>query len=106
MKVLLKHWLGFEVIFDLDQREQELEKIEKTMAKSNFWQRNQDEISAITQERALNKDIIDQWQKLYSGIEDAKILAQMAFEEDDDATYQEVEKDILALEKEIRSARR
>jgi peptide chain release factor 2 len=73
------------------------------MARPNFWQRSQDEISTITQERAAFKEIIDQWQKLYRGAEDAGVLAKMALEEDDKTAYQEVEKDVLGLENELKA---
>ncbi|MFC1535066.1 peptide chain release factor 2 [Thermodesulfobacteriota bacterium] len=87
--------------FDLDHQEKEFEKIEKTMVKTDFWQRSQDEISSLNQERASLKEKIDQWQRLFSEADDAKILAQMAFEEEDESTLKEVEKDVLRLEKEI-----
>jgi hypothetical protein len=56
------------------------------MAKSDFWQKDQDEISRLNQQRATLKEIIDQWQKHYLETEDAKILAEMANEEDDQST--------------------
>ena len=90
-----------EVIFDLDEQQKELEKIEKLMAKTDFWQRDQDEISRISQQRATLKEIIDQWQKHYLETEDAKILAEMANEEDDQPTLKEIERDIFRLEKEV-----
>jgi peptide chain release factor 2 len=68
------------------------------LAKSDFWQRSQDEISRITQEKAAYKGIIDQWQRLFSGAEDAGILARMAREEKDESTLKEVAKDVLGLE--------
>jgi peptide chain release factor 2 len=73
------------------------------MARADFWQRSQDEISRITQERAAYKEIIDQWQKLYRGAEDAGVLARMALEEDDETAYKEVEKDVLGLENELKA---
>jgi peptide chain release factor 2 len=90
----------FEVIFDLDKQEKELERIEKIMSKSDFWKRSQEEISRINQERASIKEDVDQWQRLSRETDDARVLAQMALEEDDDTTLKEVEKDVLRLEKE------
>jgi peptide chain release factor 2 len=72
------------------------------MSKADFWQRSQDEISKINQERAANKESIDQWQKLHREAEDAAILARMAFEEDDISSIEDVEKDVLRLEKELK----
>jgi peptide chain release factor 2 len=73
------------------------------MAKPDFWQRSQDEISGITQERSSYKSVIDKWQSLYKGAEDAGILAQMAKEEKDEPTLKEVEKDLLGLQTELKN---
>ncbi|MFC1868719.1 peptide chain release factor 2 [Thermodesulfobacteriota bacterium] len=86
---------------DLDQQEKEFETIEKRMAKADFWQGSQGEISRLNQERAALSESIDQWKRLYREAEEAKILAQMAFEEEDASTMKEVAKDVLRLEKEI-----
>jgi peptide chain release factor 2 len=72
------------------------------MAKPDFWQRSQDEISRITHERAAYKNIIDQWQRLHSRAEDAGILARMAQEERDDFTLKDVEKDVIVLERDLK----
>ncbi len=71
------------------------------MAKTDFWQKDQDEISRLNQQRATLKEIIDRWQRHYLETEDAKILAEMANEEDDQSTLKEIEKDIFRLGKEV-----
>jgi peptide chain release factor 2 len=95
--------MNFEVIFDLDEREKELEKIEKVMADAGFWQRGQDEISRLSQQRSGLRSSIEQWQKYLHETEDAKLLAQMALEEEDETTLKEVEQDVSRLEKELKS---
>jgi peptide chain release factor 2 len=91
-----------EVIFDLDKRQKELEKIEKIMSRADFWQKAQEETSRISQQRASLEEKIDKWQNLRKDTEDARILAEMAVEEDDKATLDEVENDINRLQKEIK----
>ncbi len=91
-----------EVIFDLDKKQKELEKIEKIMSKADFWQKAQEEISRISQQRASLEEKIDKWQNLRKDTDDARILAEMAVEEDDKATLEEVENDINRLQKEIK----
>ncbi len=85
----------------MDNKEQELKKIEKTMSNSGFWQKDQEEVSRISQLRASLREQIDLWQRLYQGVEDGKTLAEMAFEESDEATLREVEKDVNILQKDI-----
>ena len=71
------------------------------MAKADFWQKDQDEISRLSQQRSNLKERIDQWQKHYVETEEAKLLAELANEEDDQPTLKEIEKDIFRLEKEV-----
>ena len=85
----------------MDNQEQELKKIEKIMSNPGFWQKDQEEVSRISQQRASLRELIDLWQKLYQGVEDGKTLAEMAFEEHDEATLREVEKDVNILQKDI-----
>lgn len=86
----------------MDKRQKEVGKIESIMSKANFWQKDQEEISQLSQQRASLREKIDQWQELNQKTEDAKILAEMAFEEDDKGTLKEVEKDINSLEEETK----
>ena len=102
MKTLSNNSRSFEVIFDLDEQQKELEAIEKVMARADFWQKEQEEISRLTQQRVSLKENIDQWNRYHRETEDAKILAQMAVEEGDQPTMREVEKDVFRLEKEVK----
>ena len=92
-----------EVIFDLDSHEQELEKIEKLMATPGFWQKDQEDVSRLSQERAWLKEQIDTWQTLHKDTEDASLLAEIAYEEKDETTLKEVSRDVARLQTEINS---
>ncbi len=85
----------------MNNQEQELKKIEKIMSNPDFWQKDQEEVSRISQQRASLRELIDLWQRLYQEAEDGKTLAEMAFEEHDEDTLTEVEKDVNILQKEI-----
>ncbi|MFH1125165.1 MAG: peptide chain release factor 2 [Pseudomonadota bacterium] len=88
--------------FDLDEQQKELEEIEKAMANADFWRRDQEEISKLNQQRVYLKESIDQWNQYYRETEDARLLAEMAFEEHDQPTLKEVEKDIFRIEREVK----
>jgi len=90
--------MNFEVIFDLDEKEEELRKLEHLMSKADFWQKDQEEVSRINQQSAFLRDKIDQWNTLSREIEEAKILAEMAIEEEDSPTLKEVEEDVSRIE--------
>jgi peptide chain release factor 2 len=95
--------MNFEVIFDLDEQQKELDQLEKTMSQTDFWQKDQAEISRLSQQRALIREKIEHWQKCYRDTEDAKILAEMACEENDQPTLTEVEQDLSRLEEVVKS---
>jgi peptide chain release factor 2 len=71
------------------------------MAQADFWQRDQEEISRLNQQRSGLKETIDHWTRFFREIEDAKLLAEIALEEQDGQTLQEIEEDVSRLETEI-----
>jgi len=72
------------------------------MGKADFWQRNQDEIARLNQERSALQEQIDTWQSLFSKTEDAALMAEMAIEEKDTSTLEEVIRDVESLEEKIK----
>ncbi len=66
-----------------------------------FWQKDQEETSKISQERASIQEKIDLWKKLHNAVEEANLLAEMAREENDESTLEEISREIPQLEKEI-----
>ncbi|MFO7986551.1 MAG: peptide chain release factor 2 [Desulfatiglandaceae bacterium] len=88
-------------MFDVDNRKQTLDHIEKLMLRPDFWQKDQDEISRLTQERASLREQVDTWETLQREAEDARLLIQMAEEENDASTSNEIRQDVEQLEKRI-----
>jgi len=86
----------------LANQEEELEKIEKLMSNPNFWQQEQEEVSRLSQERALIREKIDTWQTLHKEAEDAGLLAEIAQEEKDAATLKEIHNDVAGIQRAIR----
>ena len=73
------------------------------MSKAEFWQEDHEETSRLSQERAVLREKSDQWNQFCQEAEDARILAEMAIEEDDTATLEEVQKDIDQLRGKIKN---
>ena len=67
--------ISFEVIFDLDALQKDLDQIEKTMAQHDFWQKSQDEITRLSQQRVFLRGKIDQWNTYAREAEDAIAMA-------------------------------
>ena len=82
--------------------EEELEKIEKLMSNPDFWQQDQEEVSRLSQVRALLREKIDTWQTLHKDAEDAKLLSEIAQEEKDTSTLKEISNDVAGIQRAIR----
>jgi len=87
----------------LDKQQEEVERIEKIMSNAGFWQRDQEETSRLSQQCASLREKIDLWQGFYREAEDAKILVEIALEENDEPTLKEVQEEINSLQEEIKA---
>ena len=87
----------------MDAKVLELERLDAIMSKGDFWEKKHDEVTQITQERALLKDIVDSWEGLKKEIDDLYILIELAVEEDDSETLKEIDNDLSGLEKRVES---
>ena len=73
------------------------------MSTAEFWQKDQAEISRLSQERASLREKSDLWNQFHQEAEDAGILTEMAIEEDDATTLKEVQKDTDRLRGKIKN---
>jgi peptide chain release factor 2 len=71
------------------------------MAEPGFWQREQEEISRISQRQAVLREKIGRWDELQRSVEEANLLAEMAVEEGDEATLQEVAGDLDRIQRAV-----
>ena len=63
----------------------------------NFWN-NPENSTKITQTIKQSKDTIEEYEKLCSRLEDAITLAEMAIEENDEGSVEEVESELAEIE--------
>jgi peptide chain release factor 2 len=94
-----------EVIFDLSNQEKELKELEKIMSKADFWQRDQEEITRLNQEQSSLREKLELWKNFEQELEEAKLLAELAYEENDNQSLNEVETDVKSLENKIKDLR-
>ena len=71
------------------------------MSEAGFWKRDQEEISRISQQQATLRDRINRWEEFHHNAEEASLLAEMALEEQDDATLKEVAAELNHIQKEV-----
>jgi len=72
------------------------------MTSPDFWNKDQAEITRLTQKHAMYQEKIGKWQDLHQRIEDIKIMAELSAEEDDKVTMSEIHQDLIHLADELR----
>lgn len=85
-------------LFDLTNKEKELQELEVKMGEPNFW----DEMEAaqkIVQKSSQLRSKVQEWESLYKQYEDAEVLYEMAVEEEENLG--ELEETLTALASEL-----
>ena len=88
-------------IFDLPVKKNRLGELESFIAQEDFWNDN-DKATELLKERTRISDLIEAWQGIYTQIEDADTLLELAREEKDKDVEKEVEIQLRRLEKKIK----
>ncbi len=78
-----------------------LRELEQIISKENFWN-DADTATILLKERNTLSKLLETWETLYSGIEDADVLLELAHEESDKESEKEVADLIHSLEKKIK----
>ncbi len=89
-------------IFDLPVKENRLRELESFIAREDFWN-DTDKATEMLRERTRISDLMDAWQGIYTEIEDAETLLELAREEGDKEVEQEVGTQLQALYQRIRT---
>ena len=76
-------------IFDLDGRREQIKLLELQSLSPGFWD-DQDKAAAVQQQLGQLQDMVGAWDKNYGDLEDAELLLDMAVEEQDEASLQEL----------------
>ncbi len=76
-------------MFDLSGIQDRVEELEKKLAEPEVW-KDQDLAAKLNKECSHLKNDIERWNKLESGLDDAKVLLELAAEEQDDSVLEEI----------------
>jgi len=87
-------------IFDYDTKKKRLVEIEQALEDPAVWKET-DRIQALSKERSLLQSVIDVVDDLDVGLADALALLNIAVDEEDVATVDEIVKDLDAYEKQL-----
>ncbi|WP_143083132.1 peptide chain release factor 2 [Thermodesulforhabdus norvegica] len=102
LRYLTKRVENLEGIFDIAGKRERLKVIESLMAKEDFWSRPE-ESKNIVKERAELSDVVQRWEGIKREVEECEILLDLAVEEEDEQTLQEIADKAVKLKKELRS---
>jgi peptide chain release factor 2 len=89
-----------EVIFDLDSKISRLDELEKSQQESEFWTDPDAAKSVLKEQKAITR-LVDSFNRLNQGIEDAETLLELAVEENDQSALNEVEDRLANIEEQV-----
>ena len=87
-------------IFDLTNKEEELETLQDETAKPDFWNDPQN-AQKITQRVANLREDVEKYRKLHAQLEDLQLLLGLAIEEDDQTVSEEIQTDLKGITAEV-----
>ena len=87
-------------IFDLTNKEKELETLQEETAQPDFWN-DPPNAQKITQRVSNLRNDVEQYRKLYAQLEDLQVLLGLAIEEDDQTVSEEIQADLKRIAAEV-----
>lgn len=97
-KTWKEDYLNYEVIFEIDKKNTEVSEFEQETVKSDFWN-DQEKAQNIMRQITARKNIIDKHTQAANQLNDLITLTQLAVEEDDENTLNEISSEIEEVEK-------
>ncbi len=91
---------SYEVVFEIPTIEKKLKRIDSIMARESFW-KNKDRATKVLRRRSQFLPVIEQFASAAKEMEDASILLDMAEEEEDAKTLQEVRASVRKVMQEL-----
>ncbi|WP_413882105.1 peptide chain release factor 2 [Desulfobacula sp.] len=88
-------------IFDLPVKQKRFRELELIISREDFWT-NADKATSLLKERTFLSNLLLTWEEIYKDIEDAETLLELALEESDKESENEVASLISVLEKKIK----
>ena len=93
---------GYEVIFDLEDKQAQLGRLEKEICRPDFWDQPQEAKSVLKERTALQR-VVEQWQALEAEIEEAETCVQLGEEASDEEMLGEAAERMEKLRRNLES---
>jgi peptide chain release factor 2 len=87
-------------IFDVDIKTKRLEELDQASQNPVIWGKPE-EMQKIQREKSLLEKSVQDWHSLNAKADDATVLLEMAVEESDESTFQEVKKELAVMQKQV-----
>jgi peptide chain release factor 2 len=84
-------------LFDLPAKKQRIAELEQIMAEPSFWDDPGKAQTVITETNGI-KGLVERIEKLQQEYEDLEVLLELSQEEEDEATFREVDKGVRAIQ--------
>ena len=90
-------------IFDIDKSQVRIQQLDELTGAADFWN-DQQKAQTLLKEQALLKSTVQGWQSLIRGLDDARVLLDLAIEASDEATFKEAVEAARALSLQVEQA--
>ena len=87
----------YEVIFDIDNKENEIKELEKKTLQDDFWN-NREEAQNVLQDINQRKDWVDKWNECAEQIEEIEYLIELYDDEPNAETEKEIDAQVKIIE--------
>lgn len=84
-------------IFDLDAKKKRLEEVIMSSENPAIWEKPL-EMQKLNKEKSFLIKAIEEWDSFYKRLDDAKVLLEMAVEEQDEGAFKEVKQELKIIE--------
>jgi peptide chain release factor 2 len=91
-----------ESVFDIPEKELRIRELEKESLRDGFWD-EPEKASGILREKSRLTDAVEKWKQQKNGLEDLRILSEIASEEKDDQTQEEIRSELERLNAAVRA---
>ncbi|MCX5818956.1 MAG: peptide chain release factor 2 [Deltaproteobacteria bacterium] len=91
----------FGVCLDIPEKELRIRELEKESLRDGFWS-DPEKASGILREKSRLTDAVEKWKKQKSSLDDLRILSEIASEERDDQTQEEIRSELETLNTAVR----
>ena len=92
--------MKYEVIFDLDKKGEDLERLEKQATDTDFWNDSQ-VAQRVTQQISRLQDEIEEYNKIGRLLEELQVLIELALEEDEESLADEIKDNLHQVTNQI-----